>query len=69
MKKFRVPIWWYELHSNVVITEAENKDMAHDLVLDNLGDYVAEAQNKVPYNTFSDTGDIGIDREWIVEED
>lgn len=63
---FVVPIWWYELHGDEVIVEADSvedaEEKGHDIV-STLGDH--------GYNftdTYSDKGEYGVDEAVPVEE-
>ena len=57
MKKFLVPVYWYELHGSRVIIEANNEEEAIKKVSNSLTNMIGDIEG----DTFSDFGECGID--------
>lgn len=59
MPKYRVPIWWYELHGDTVEIEADSEEEAS-----HIADSIAETLGDHGYmfsNTFCEKTDYGTD--------
>ena len=63
MKKFKVPVWWQELHGGNIVVEATNEDEAYDIVSKSLGNMIGDIEGE----TFCDFAEMGIDYEDIQE--
>lgn len=61
MKKFEIPVWWYELHGGKINIDAPSKDKAIGTVNGSLSNMIGNIEG----DTFSDFGDMGIDEEYI----
>lgn len=63
MKKFEVPVWWYELHGGNITVEAKTAEDAINKVGASLENMVGDITGE----TFSAFGESGIDDEDVKE--